>query len=53
MEKDNKANTLLVEFLLASVLRTACQELFWDMWLKMRKATEAVERTKHKGNMRH
>lgn len=42
-EEENAANIPLAESLWASVLRTACQKLFWDIWFKiMRKPTQAV-----------
>ena len=42
-EEENAADIPLAESLWASVLRTACQELFWDIWFKiMRKPTQAV-----------
>ena len=42
-EEKNAANIPLAESLWASVLRTACQKLFWDIWFKiMRKPTQTV-----------
>lgn len=47
-EEENAANIPLAESLWASVLRTACQKLFWDIWFKiMRKPTQAVRWMEH------